>query len=75
MNISFANINTQQVKIIKGIGIILITFHNFLHRITNISENEMNYDFHVFSVFIKSFSDSPLSVFNSFLSYFGHFGV
>lgn len=60
----------------KGLGILLIAFHNFLHWIQP-SPGENEFDFFTTRVwkYIDATAASPLESINLFISYFGHFGV
>jgi hypothetical protein len=40
---NFFNLKKEQTLIIKGIGILMIVLHNFLHWRSDVGENEMSY--------------------------------
>lgn len=75
MRFSFSHITKDQSSIIKAIAIIMIVLHNFLHWSNNIGENELDLDPNKINLFISSIYNSPLMIFNSIFSYFGHYGV
>ncbi len=61
---------------LKGIGILLIIFHNFFHQLQpTIGENEYSFSFDFFKNFIFSISSDPINIIRYFSSYFGHYGV
>ena len=63
--------------IYKGIGILLIVFHNFFHKMPLLEEKENEWTFASERVvdFYQTFIQNPFDCFNVLLSYFGHFGV
>ncbi|MFV0469206.1 MAG: acyltransferase family protein [Dysgonomonas sp.] len=75
MNLSLYKLDRNQINIIKGIAIVIIVLHNFLHVISGVKENDISYDLNEFLRFLSVVADNPLTIFNSVLSYFGHFGV
>ena len=72
---SFFLLNKEQVAVIKGVAIILIVFHNYIHGVSGVGENEMNYDSAVLNNLFKTIISNPFSVLNGLFSYFGHLGV
>lgn len=75
MSLSLNKLDKDDITILKGIGIILIVFHNFFHIISGIQENQLNFDFDNTIGFLDSILNNPLALFNNFLSFFGHHGV
>lgn len=69
------NLSKEQIFVIKGIGIIMIVLHNYIHVLSGIGENEMNYNFQYVLNLKDSFFDGPFSFLNGIITYFGHFGV
>lgn len=73
----FEAITKNQTTIIKGVAILFIMCHNFLHWIEPVknSENEFYYWPTHFSSFVDSLLSYPAEMINILFSYFGHFGV
>jgi len=71
------NIFTKENTLIyKGIGILLIVFHNFFHWIPPYTgENEWDFDPERISNFYNGILQYPLESINLLFSYFGHYGV
>ena len=69
-------ISKEQTNLIKGIGILLIIFHNYFHWVSP-SPGENEFIFSVASVkkTFSIFSNSPLDSVNVIFSFFGHYGV
>ena len=67
----------DQTSIIKGIGILLILFHNFFHWIMPMDsmENEFHLSSNYVREFLNSFADSPGEFINILFSFLGHYGV
>ncbi len=63
--------------ILKGIAILGILMHNFLHWIEPLDcqENEFGFIRSNIDSFFTAFHDKPTEFFNIIMSYFGHFGV
>lgn len=74
---SIASLSKEQTSIIKGLGILLILFHNFFHWIDPIDsiENEFYFKTEHFQAFLQAFVDTPGEFVNILFSYLGHFGV
>lgn len=71
----FYNLTKKDTNIIKGIAILLIVVHNYVHLRTDRGENEVDFDMsRIFNVFFKILED-PLNVFETFFTFFGHYGV
>ena len=75
MKISLKSLTVQQITIIKGIAISIIVLHNFIHLLTGIGENQMNFDPIRISNLLNMVTSNPTSALNLILSFFGHFGV
>ncbi|CAM2840120.1 acyltransferase family protein [Moritella viscosa] len=62
-------------NILKGLGILMIAIHNFMHRFPTPSENEMEFTsgkvFNLFDILLTE----PAGIIRALFSYFGHFGV
>lgn len=66
----------KETEVLKGFGILLIVFHNFLHNLTPIvGENQFSYSYSVFQNFYSVSVENPQEIFRTVLSYFGHYGV
>jgi len=66
----------EDSNIIKGIGILLIAFHNFFHWIGPAAkENEFEYSIRGVNGLIDGIAKQPLESFHLALSFWGHFGV
>ncbi len=75
MNIKLYSIDKRQTSVIKAVAITMIVFHNFLHILHDIGENEMDLStdrvFKFFSFIQESFWNIPDALF----SFLGHYGV
>ena len=68
-------ITKVETNVCKGLGILMIVIHNFMHRFPTPSENEMEFTAgKVYSLFDILFTD-PAGIIRALFSYFGHFGV
>ena len=66
----------NDTNIIKGLGILMIMFHNFFHLIApETGENEFAFSADNFKRFIHLTSSYPLDFIRFTSSYFGHYGV
>ena len=66
----------SDTNIIKGLGILMIMFHNFFHLIDpGIGENEFAFSADNFKRFVDFTSSDPLNFIRFTFSYFGHYGV
>lgn len=71
-----AAFSKEDTLIFKGIGILLIAFHNFFHWISPYTgENEFNFQLARIHNFLQGTGNEPLESINLFFSYFGHYGV
>ena len=69
-------INKTDTQLLKGIGILMIVFHNYLHLLPPyIGENEFNFDSNRFSRFWEAIIISPSSTWSHVLSFLGHYGI
>ena len=69
-------LSKNDTNIIKGLGILMIMFHNFFHLIDpQIGENEFAFSADHFKKFIHFTSIYPLDIIRFTFSYFGHYGV
>jgi len=71
---NFYSLTKQQTSIIKGVAIIMIVMHNYLH-LFGFGENEMSFDFSILFHYLKGIAHQPDSFPNAMFSYFGHYGV
>ncbi|MBL7558754.1 acyltransferase [Olleya sp. YSTF-M6] len=66
----------KDTLILKGLGILIIVLHNFMHRIKPVfGENEFYFDAQTFVNYYSSFISNPQHFIQYFFSYFGHYGV
>jgi len=66
----------NETNVIKGLGMLMIMFHNFFHVIEPATgENEFSFSPDNFKRFIHFISNSPLDFVRFTSSYFGHYGV
>ena len=66
----------NDTNIIKGLGMLMIMFHNFFHIIyPGTGENEFAFSVDNFKRFIQFTSSYPLDFIRFTSSYFGHYGV
>ena len=69
-------LSKNDTNIIKGVGMLMIIFHNFLHLIEKgTGENEFSFSKDNFRRFIDFSVESPLDFIRFASSYFGHYGV
>lgn len=68
-------ITKVETNVFKGLGILMIVIHNFMHRFPTPSENEMEFTsgkvFDLFDILLTE----PAGIIRALFSYFGHFGV
>jgi len=70
------SLSIEDSNIIKGIGILLIAFHNFFHwTLPNAKENEFDFSIHGVQSLIHGIQSQPLESINLLFSFWGHFGV
>jgi peptidoglycan/LPS O-acetylase OafA/YrhL len=69
-------LSKNDTNIIKGVGILMIIFHNFFHLIEKATgENEFSFSEDNFRRFIDFSVGTPLDFTRFASSYFGHYGV
>lgn len=68
-------INKDSVNLYKGLGILLIVTHNFMHRFPSPKENEMYFNENTIYALFDVFLNEPSGILRAMFSYFGHFGV
>jgi len=69
-------LSKNDTNVIKGVGMLMIIFHNFFHLIeTATGENEFSFSTDTFRRFIDFSVESPLDFIRFASSYFGHYGV
>lgn len=62
--------------LLKGLGILTIVLHNFMHRVPPVFlENEFYFDASIFSNYVSRFTTHPEHIFQYLFSYFGHYCV
>ncbi|MGB1210949.1 peptidoglycan/LPS O-acetylase OafA/YrhL [Lacinutrix venerupis] len=62
--------------VIKGIGILLIISHNFLHWLKPmIGENEFSYNSIYVENFFSSIKSNPINVLQYIIAFLGHYGI
>ena len=70
------SLSKNDTNVIKGVGMLMIIFHNFFHLIeTATGENEFSFSTDTFRRFIDFSVQSPLDFIRFASSYFGHYGV
>jgi len=70
------SLSIEDSNIIKGIGILLIAFHNFFHWIAPYAkENEFSFSINSVQDLINGIYSSPLDSINLLFSFWGHYGV
>jgi peptidoglycan/LPS O-acetylase OafA/YrhL len=69
-------LSKTDTNILKGIGILIIIFHNFLSWVApNTGENEANFSASRVIALFKGIADTPLESFNLFFDFFGPYGL
>ena len=69
-------LSKNDTNIIKGLGILMIMFHNFFHLINPATgENEFAFSVDNFKRYTHFTSNNPLDFIRFTSSYFGHYGV
>jgi peptidoglycan/LPS O-acetylase OafA/YrhL len=72
----FTPLGILETEIYKGIAIVMIMMHNFLHWLPpQIGENEHNFDLKRVEIFGQILIDTPQYIFQSLISFWGHYGV
>lgn len=75
MNISLYNLSKSQTTILKGIGIIMIVLHNFIHYTHNYGENEFDFKTSRIVIFFNLIKEDLLMLINGSFSFWGFFGI
>jgi uncharacterized sulfatase len=76
LNKSISGFSIEDSSIIKGIGILLIAFHNFFHWIApSAKENEFSFSADGIHNLFNGIGQQPLESINLIFSFWGHFGV
>ena len=76
MNYKWKQLSLEDSAFFKGIGMLLITFHNFFHWVKpGTSENEFTFNANRIVDLWANLFQSPSDFINLMFSYFGHFGV
>jgi peptidoglycan/LPS O-acetylase OafA/YrhL len=72
----FQHLRKADTQLYKGVGILLIVFHNFFHAIKPATgENEFTYSAENFRNFLSFIAAEPSEVIRHVSSYWGHYGV
>jgi len=70
------SISRQQTNLLKGVGILMIVFHNYFHWILPITgENEFVFNRAYTQNLIEALLNNATEIPNTLLSFFGHYGV
>lgn len=76
LSITYKHFTIDNTSFFKGVGILLIAFHNFFHWVSpNPSENEFDFSIDRIHGLWNSLIHNPADVVNLMFSYFGHYGV
>lgn len=75
MNISLYNLSKEQTTILKGVGILVIVLHNFIHITNHIGENEFDFNPERIMWLLAAIKHNYLMIINGSLSYFGFLGI
>lgn len=73
MKLFFYNLSKDQTNIIKGVAMICLVLHNFLHWTNYIGENEMSFNADRIYVLFDAISSNKTMLFNGLFSYFGFY--
>ena len=73
---SISGFSIEDSSIIKGVGILLIAFHNFFHWVApSAKENEFSFSANGIHDLFNGIGQQPLESINLIFSFWGHFGV
>ena len=73
---SISGFSIEDSNIIKGVGILLIAFHNFFHWIApSAKKNEFSFSANGIHDLFNGIGQQPLESINLIFSFWGHFGV
>lgn len=75
MSLSLYSISKKEMTILKGIGMVSIVLHNFIHKTTLIGENEFDFMSIRIVRLYNAIIEDPGFIINGFFSFFGHYGV
>lgn len=73
MSVSFYSISKEQKDVIKGIAMVFIVLHNFLHWTNAVGENEMSFDPNRIYNLFEFIGGDVTRLFNGLFSYFGFY--
>ena len=68
------NLDSRDSKILKGLAITAIVFHNFFHLVSRARENEISFDPGRFQQFLVEVRQPELAI-QALFSFWGHYGV
>ncbi len=68
------DLDSRDTRILKGIAISAIVFHNFFRLTTTLRGNEFSFSPSRFGLFLATAANPPLAV-QAFFTFFGHYGV
>lgn len=71
----WTSITKTETNFFKGLAILMIVLHNFLHRFPTPQENEMTFTPENIYNFLDIFRYDPAGIIRALFSFFGHFGV
>lgn len=71
----FQEIPKEKSTLYKGIAILMIAIHNFMHLLPGPRELEFSFKQDEFFIFLNSSLQSPEMIVQFLFSFFGHFGV
>jgi peptidoglycan/LPS O-acetylase OafA/YrhL len=74
-NMKWNKLNHENMTLYKGIAILIIVIHNFMHLLPGAEEMEFSYVDGLFFNFIRSLIEQPERLFQFSMSFLGHFGV
>lgn len=69
------SLNLEATTIMKGIAILMIAMHNFMHLFPFPKENEFDFSFDRTASMVELLLTEPENSIRVLLSYFGHYGV
>jgi len=70
------DISKVDTNLLKGIGILMIVIHNFLHNVNPlIGENEFSFSLHITQKYLDAVAIFPQEFLRANFSFFGHYGV
>jgi len=75
INMKWIELNRETMNMYKGIAILMIVIHNFMHWLPGPKEMEFNFEENYFLNYIQSIIEQPERLFQFSMSFLGHFGV